>query len=201
MSPAPTVSSEGAPDLMTADQLLLYDAHGMRAELVRGRLVVREPAGYQHGSIAARVLVRIALFLEQEQQARAGAHPLGEVLAAETGFTLQRQPDTVRAPGVAFVAWGRIPTSTAGFVEMAPDLAVEVLSPGDRPGDVLSKVADWLTAGTTLVWVIDPVRRVVRVYRADGSEAIVDEWSAVVGDDTLPGFSMPLASLFVTGKE
>ena len=187
---------QAATDLMTAEQLLSYDARGKRTELVRGRLVVREPASYVHGSVAARVLARIAVFLEADQAARSAAHPLGDVLAAETGFTLQRRPDTVRAPDVAFVAWERIPTERAGFAELAPDLAVEVLSPGDRAGDVLAKVADWLTAGTALVWVIDPARRVARVYRADGTESIVLAGSALEGEGVLPGFAMPLAGLF-----
>ena len=181
MYAASTDSMEHAPTAaMTAEQLLAYGTSGQRTELVRGQLVVREPAGYQHGSITARILVRLATFLERDQEARAARHPLGEVLAAETGFTLQRQPDTVRAPDVAFVAWERIPmASSVGFAELAPDLAVEVLSPNDRPHDVLAKVADWRAAGTALVWVIDPTRRVARVYRADGSEAMVDESSAL----------------------
>ncbi len=159
---------------MTAEQLLAYDASGKRTELVRGQLVVREPAGYQYGSITARILVRIATFLERDQEARAARHPLGEVLAAETRFTLQRQPDTVRAPDVAFVAWERIPMeSSVGFAELAPDLAVEVLLPNDRPHDVLAKVADWRAAGT----------------------AMVDESSALAGEDMLPGFSASLESL------
>lgn len=185
-----------ATDLMTAEQLLTYDSRGMRTELVRGRLVVREPAGYRHGSIAARVLARIAVYLESDQAARSAVHPLGDLLAAETGFTLERRPDTVRAPDVAFVAWNRRPIDSAGFAELAPDLAVEVLSPGDRAGETLAKVADWLNAGTTLVWVIDPVRRLARVYRSDGSEAIVDEHSALEGEATLPGFAMSIAPLF-----
>ncbi|MEO7998896.1 MAG: Uma2 family endonuclease [Gemmatimonadaceae bacterium] len=185
-----------ATDLMTAEQLLTYDSRGQRTELVRGRLVVKEPAGYRHGSVAGRVLVRIAVFLEGDQRARASAHPLGDVLAAETGFTLQRRPDTVRAPDVAFVAWDRIPVDRHGFAELAPDLAVEVLSPGDRAGDVLAKVSDWLTAGTSLVWVIDPARRLARVYRADGAESIVHEDSALEGEAVLPGFAMKLAELF-----
>lgn len=170
-------------------------ARGKRTELVRGRLLVREPAGYQHGSIAARVLVRIAMFLELDQVTRSAAHPLGELLAAETGFTLQRQPDTVHAPDVAFVAWTRRPIDGWGFAERAPDLAVEVLSPGDRPGDVLGKVGDWLNAGTSLVWVIDPERRLARVYRANGSESIVNEHGALEGEASLPGLTMSLSAL------
>lgn len=186
-----------ATDLMTAEQLLAYDARGQRTELVRGRLMVKEPAGYVHGSIAGRVLVRIAVFLETDQRARSAAHPLGDVLAAETGFTLQRGPDTVRAPDVAFVTWERIPIDCVGYAELAPDLAVEVLSPGNRAGEVLAKVADWLNAGTSLVWVIDPVRRVARVYRADGTGSIVYEDAALEGEAILPGFLMTLASVLV----
>ncbi|MEQ1693651.1 MAG: Uma2 family endonuclease [Gemmatimonas sp.] len=181
---------------MTAEQLVAYDARGKRTELVRGRMMVREPAGYLHGSIAARVLARISVFLEADQSARSAAHPLGDVLAAETGFTLQRSPDTVRAPDVAFVAWDRRPISTVGFAELAPDLAVEVLSPGDRPGEVLTKVADWLLAGSTLVWVIDADRRRVRVYRADGSASILSEGMAISGEETLPGFNLSVDVLF-----
>jgi Uma2 family endonuclease len=78
---------------------------------------------------------------------------------------------------------------------MAPDLAVEVLSPGDRPGEVLGKVGDWLRAGCRVVWVIDPERRQVRVYRTDGSESVLGESDALDGEDVLPGFSCPLADL------
>jgi len=185
-----------ASDLMTAEELLIYPSHGQRTELVAGRLVVREPAGYLHGRIASRVHARLTAFLEADQLARAAPHPLGEALAAETGFTLQRSPDTVRAPDVAFVAWHRRPTETRGFAELAPDLAVEVLSPGDRPGDVLAKVADWLDAGTEVVWVIDPERREARVYPADGNASILPECDALDGGSTLPGFTLPLAKLF-----
>lgn len=183
-------------NLMTADQLFTQQPRGLRSELVRGRLLVREPAGYSHGRIAARLLARLSSFLEQDQADRAAPHPLGDILAAETGFTLQRNPDTVRAPDVAFVAWNRRPESPVGFAEMAPDLAVEVLSPGDRPSDVLPKVADWLGAGSALVWVVDPQRKQVRVHRADGSESIVDAGGSVSGESPLPGFSLTLAGLF-----
>ena len=75
------------------------------------------------------------------------------------------------------------------------DLAVEVLSPGDRPGQVLAKIADWLSAGTRLVWVLDPDRRVARIYRADGSETLVTAEGSLDGEDVLPGFACPLASI------
>ena len=149
---------------------------------------MREPAGFLHG--------RVAMNLGAELRAFAKDTRAGAVLAAETGFKLQTDPDTVRAPDVAFVAKGRVPPSDAtGFAELAPDLVVEVLSPDDRPGEVLAKVADWLAAGTRLVWVIDPARRSGRVYRDDGSEQILSADQALDGEDVLPGFSCPLSEI------
>jgi len=174
--------------LMTADELLHLNLPDKRTELVRGRLVVREPAGSQHGLVAMSIGAELAVYAK-----RIAA---GGVFAAETGFKLATNPDTVRAPDVAFVTSERLPAAvTRGYPALAPDLAVEVLSPGDSPGEVLAKVADWLSAGTSLVWVVDPVRRLARVYRRDGSEVLVASDGALDGEDLLPGFSCPLASV------
>src|SRR5437867_6825052 len=140
---------------MTADELLRVQIPDKHVELVRGVLVVREPAGLRHG--------RVAMELARRLKNHVDAHRLGKVYAAETGFALAREPDTVRAPDIAFIRGNRLPDpEPAGFPDLAPDLVVEVLSPGARPGEVLAKVADWLSAGTRLVWVIDPARNVGR---------------------------------------
>jgi Uma2 family endonuclease len=173
--------------LMTADDLLHANIPNKRTELVRGVLRVREPAGFLHG--------RVALNLGAELRAYAKHTDAGAVLAAETGFKLFTDPDTVRAPDVAFVAKEREPADAAGFAALAPDLVVEVLSPDDRPGEVLAKVADWLSGGTRLVWVVDPVRRLARVYRQDGSESIVTAEGALEGEAVLPGFACPLETI------
>ena len=174
--------------LMTADELLRTHVPNKRAELLRGVLVVREPAGSRHGLVTMNLGAELALYAKQT-----GA---GGVYAAETGFKLASDPDTVRAPDIAFVTRERLPPpNTTGYPALAPDLAVQVLSPGDRPGEVLAKVADWLSAGTRLVWVVDPERRLARVYRHDGSEAIVTAEGALDGEDVLPGFSCSLASI------
>ena len=124
---------------MTADELLHLNLPDKRTELVKGVLVVREAAGYRHGEVAMNLATAIHSFVR--------AHRLGSVLAAETGFKLFSDPDTVRAPDLAFIRADRVPTPPPrGFAAMAPDLAVEVLSPDDRPGEVLKKVADWLNA-------------------------------------------------------
>jgi len=173
---------------MTADELLHLNLPDKRTELVKGVLVVREAAGYRHGEVAMNLATAIHSFVR--------AHRLGSVLAAETGFKLFSNPDTVRAPDVAFIRADRVPTpAPRGFPAMAPDLAVEVLSPDDRPGEVLKKVADWLNAGVLLVWVVDPVRRVARVYRPDGTDSQLTERDALEGEDVLPGLSIPLAEV------
>ncbi len=173
---------------MTADELLHANIPDKRTELVRGVLRVREPAGSMHG--------RVAMNLGGELRAHAKANDAGTVFAAETGFKLFTNPDTVRAPDVAFIAKGREPPPDAtGFAELAPDLVVEVLSPDDRPGEVLAKVADWLSAGTCLVWVVDPSRRLARVYRQNGNETIVAADGTLEGEDVLPGFACPLTAI------
>src|SRR5437879_7757494 len=150
--------------LMTANELLHVRIPEKRAELVRGKLVVREPAGLRHGRVAMDLARRLADHVD--------ARGLGQVYAAETGFALARDPDTVRAPDIAFIRGNRLPDpEPTGFPDLAPDLVVEVLSPGDRPGEVLAKVADWLSAETRLVWLVDPERRLAPGHRHHGSSA------------------------------
>jgi Uma2 family endonuclease len=175
-------------ELLTAEDLLRLNLPDKQVELVRGRLIVREPPGYGHGYVAFAIAARIAEF--------ARANGLGVVLAAETGFQLFSNPDTVRAGDAAFIRRERVPDPPpTGYARMAPDLALEVLSPGDGAGEVLQKVGDWLSAGSQIVWVVDPVRRRARVYRADGSESLLNEPDALDGEDILPGFSCPLAEI------
>ena len=177
-----------APATMTAEELLLLSIPDKRVELVRGKLIVREPAGFAHGVVASRIAGRIGNFVD--------AAGLGVTFAAETGFTLERNPDTVRAPDAGFVHRDRVPNPLPrGYAEFAPDLAVEILSPDDRPGEVLAKIGDWLRAGTRLVWIVDPIRRTARVYRADGTEALLSPEESLDGEDVLPGFSLPLSAI------
>jgi Uma2 family endonuclease len=177
-----------SPETLTADDLARLKVLDKRTELVGGRLVVREPAGFQHGVIAARVTRRMEEYV--------ATHDLGVVVAAETGFKLSTNPDTVRAPDAGFIAKARIPDPLPrGYLPLAPDLAVEVLSPDDRPGDVLSKVAEWLNAGSALVWVIDPQQRIARVYRENGTESLVREAGELDGENVVAGFALPLRTI------
>ena len=174
---------------MTAEELLYVSLPDRQTELVRGKLIIREPPGYQHGVVALKIARLIANHVHD--------HNLGVAVAAETGFKLFSKPDTVRAADAAFISHGRAPDPPPqGYAALAPDLAVEVVSPNDRAGEVQAKVGDWLTAGSLLVWVIDPVRRRAVVYRADGSVALLFEHDALDGEDVLPAFGCSLTELW-----
>jgi Uma2 family endonuclease len=174
--------------LLTAQQLSGVALPGKATELVRGHLVVREPPGTRHGSIAARLS-----YLLSDHVYR---HDLGVVCSQDTGFRIESDPDTVRAPDVAFIGRARADQIPAtGYAAFAPDLAAEIVSPDDRPGEVLAKVAQWLEAGTRLVWVIDPGRSEARMYRDDGDLAIVGPEGLLVGESVLPGFTCVLAAV------
>jgi Uma2 family endonuclease len=174
--------------LMTADELLHTSIPDKHVELVRGVLSVREPSGFRHGRVTTDLFIRLSDHVR--------ATGIGHVFAAELGYKLESDPDTVRAPDVSFIAQERLPDpDLLGYPALAPDLVVEVLSPRNRPGETLAKVADWLSAGTGLVWVIDPDRRQARVYRQDGTEALVTGDQALDGEVVVPGFSCPLAAI------
>jgi Uma2 family endonuclease len=184
--PRPAVPYQAT--LMTAEDLMANPVPNMCTELVAGHILVREPPGFLHGDVAARLLIAIG--------SHVNARGLGKVLASETGFTLFRNPDTVRAPDVAFIRTERMPANPMHtYPEFAPDLAVEVLSPSDRAGKVLSKVGDWLDAGARLVWVVDPVRRVARVYRADGTVASLTAEDTLDGEDVLPELRISVSAM------
>jgi Uma2 family endonuclease len=175
--------------LMTADELLELHLPDKSTELVRGQLIVREPPSSYHGELAAKLAVLVGSFVY--------AHELGSVFAQDTGFKIASNPDTVRAPDLAYVSRARSSAvGRRGYAAIAPDLVIEILSPGDRPGEVLAKVADWIDAGVRLVWVIDPHRAEAHVHRTDGSLEIVDADGALDGEDVLPGFTCELAKVF-----
>lgn len=126
-----------------------------------------------------------------------GPSGTGQLLAGGTGFTISRTPDTVRVPDIAFIRRERLPDpEPAGFAELAPDLVVDVLSPCDTPLVIQARVGEWLVAGTSLVWVVDPRRRSVHVYRGDGTEEFVGPAGSLDGEDLLPGFSCPLEDVW-----
>jgi Uma2 family endonuclease len=177
-------------DVLTAEDLERISLPGKQVELIRGRLVVREPLGTWHGAIAARLAWLLSDFVNPRG--------LGLVFAQDTGFKIASAPDTVRAPDVAVVLGERVAAiASRGYAMLVPDLLAEIVSPGDSAAEVLSKVADWLAAGTKLVWVVDPERREIRVHGRDGSLSVLAEHDVLAGDDVLPGFNCPVARILM----
>jgi len=181
---------EHAP--MTANELLAYDACGQRTELIRGQLVVREPAGGAHAGVLFELSVAIGVYLRIPHAAA------GRVLVGDPGVWLAHDPDTVRAPDLAFVSHERLSGGVIpeGFLTVVPDLAVEIRSPTDRTGALLQKVGQWLEAGATAVWVIDPPRRSAQCYERDGTIILLGEHDTIDGGAVLPGLRIPLATLW-----
>ena len=177
-----------AATLMTAEELLDIHMPNRRVELVRGMLVVHEPPGYEHGRITAELALILGKYIKEKGS--------GQLVVGDTGFQVASGPDTVRGPDLAFIRTERVPDpQTHGFPVLGPDLVVEVLSPSDRPGAILAKVGDWLEGGARLVWIIDPARCLVRIYRQDGTESVKAENELLDGEDVLPGFSCSGAAI------
>lgn len=175
---------------LTADDLLRLPDTGKRCELVRGELFEMPPSGGEHGYVTSNVLYRLGGFIGQHKVG-------GAVFAAKTGFRIGRDPDTVRAPDVAFVAEPRVAQArVAGYPDLAPDLVVEVVSPHDAAGEVQARVEDWLRAGTRLVWVLYPQSRSAVVYRPDGQARVLHTDDTLSGDPALPGFACRVGELF-----
>ncbi len=174
--------------IITAEQLPAA-CSDKPCELVRGRLVVSDFAGFRHGRIACTVAGLIRSFVV--------AHNLGVVTGAETGFHIASDPDTVRTPDVAFVSHKRMPEhEPIGFFPGAPDLAVEIVSPNDTASAVLAKAQDWLDAGCCTVWVVDPQTNTVTVYRSPKQVQLLNHADELDGGDVVPGFRTRVEALF-----
>ena len=175
--------------LVTAEELERMPDDDFRYELVEGRIVRMSPVGGVHGGLTAGF---IALLVQHVKAARIGA------VATGLGFILARNPDTVRAPDVAFINRQRIPAGglPKGFWNGAPDLAIEVLSPDDRPSDVRTKVDEYLTYGTGLVLVVDPDEQTVAAHRRGMPSLTFGVDDTLDLDDVVPGFRCLVREIF-----
>ena len=177
------------PRLMTAKEFAMMPDDDMRHELVNGEVIeLSPPPGYVHG----RSQTRASFFLE------AFAYPrgLGET-TSDTGYLVSRDPDTVRAPDVAFVSADRLPYGDLpGYLPFAPDIAVEVVSPSDTPSDARERALMWLDAGSALVWMLFPDSRSVTVYRPNGDVFTLGEDDVLGAAPVLDGFSVKVSDLF-----
>lgn len=165
----------------------LQEPDEYQSELVRGFLVRQPRPGARHGRVQLRIGHRLESYV-----AKRG---LGLVLV-EAGVVFSRDPPTVRGPDVAFYTSERAPDPVpAGFLEIAPDLAVEVLSPSNRAGEIQEKVAEYLDAGTRMVWVVDPASRTATVYRSRDEIRLLAGDDELEGGDVVPGFRARLSEL------
>ncbi len=181
---------EAAPRLLTADDLLRLSSTGVRGELIRGVLCETMPTGMEHGTIVTNLVFLLASFIKPRK--------LGSLTASDSGVWLERDPDTVREPDIAYFSAARIPPDqrVTGYAEVAPDLAVEVASPGDSRQELHDKALMWLSYGVRLVWVVHPATRTVDAHRAGGDVATLTDGDVLDGLDALPGFSCTLRDLF-----
>jgi Uma2 family endonuclease len=175
---------------VTADELLAMPDDGYRYELVKGELFKMPPTGDEHGEVTMDLASPLHVHVKK--------HNLGKVYAAETGFKLESDPDTVRAPEIAFVRQERVEATgrMKGYRPGAPDLVVEVLSPNDRMRYVEAKVAQWFESGARLIWVVSPKLRTITVYHSRTDMVVLTEKDTLDGGDVVPGFHIEVARIF-----
>ena len=175
--------------LVTAEEFARIPNDDYHYELVEGRVVRMSPPGSRHGVLATR----IASLLHQH----VAAHQLGAVMTC-AGAKLAANPDTVREPDIAFVRQDRIPATGVpdGFWPGAPDLAVEITSPGDRPSEIRTKVDDYVARGVRLVWVVDPKKKTVTAHTPQSPPVTLGADDLLDAGDVIPGFSCTVSRIF-----
>jgi Uma2 family endonuclease len=175
--------------VLTADDLFLMEENGP-CELVRGEVIPLSPSGGIHGKLTIRIGALLDAYVRPRR--------LGVVCGAETGFILERDPDTVRGPDASFVSQDRIPPEgePEGYWPFAPDLAVEVISPNDLYREVEQKVEEYLKAGVRLVWIVNPGTRTITIHRPPSIVHILHIEERLIGEDVVPGFEVPVSEVF-----
>ena len=178
------------PRPITAEELLKLHSEGVRGELIRGVLCETMPPGLDHAECVYRLSGILWDYLKE--------HRIGRAFSGDPGIWIERGPDTVRAPDLAFYSAERLApdVSIPGYAEIVPDLAIEVVSPNDTVPEVNDKAKMWLDSGVKLVWVVWPRWRTVEVFRP-GAQVIELSGDAILeGQDILPGFSTPITEIF-----
>ena len=176
--------------LLTADDLLRLDSEGVHGELIKGVLEEKVSTGAIHGRVVMNYGMLLGPFVKPQR--------LGWLIGSDSGVLLERDPDTVREPDVAFISAERLPLDAPvpGYVEVVPDLVVEVVSPSDRPIPVFDKAQMWLRHGVRLVWITDPETRTILALPQSGPTRTYTEDDTLDGGDVLPGFTCAVRDIF-----
>jgi Uma2 family endonuclease len=174
----------------TIEDLSRIEDDGLRYELVEGKLICMSPAGGRHGRIIFELVLLLGNYVRDRN--------LGQLYIGETGFILARDPDTVLVPDVAFVQAANVPNeeNEIGFLDLIPDLVIEVVSPSDRAKDTTAKVSTYLAVGVRLIWQVDPAKRAVIVYTPEEPQTVLVETDQLDGGDVVTGFTMQVAEIF-----
>ena len=178
--------------LLTASDLLRLCSEGIRGELIRGVLYETMPTGQEHGEIVMNLGAELRYFIKPRK--------LGRLTGSDAGVWLERDPDTVREPDIAYTSAARLPLGTriTGYAEVVPDLVAEVVSPNNSRREVHDKALMWLRYGVRLVWVVQPDSRTVDVYRPGRAVVTLDEQDMLDGLGALPGFTCAVSDIFDT---
>jgi Uma2 family endonuclease len=175
--------------ITTAEELLNAPADLGRCELVRGELIMMSPGKGRHAAVGLRIGRALLNFVE--------ANSLGQVFDSSAGYVLSRDPDTVREPDVSFLTTERLEDQDLdAFLEGAPDLAVEVLSPSNTAAQMRRKMAEYFSVGCRVVWIVDPIHKSLVVHRPDANPVILTEDDTLTEEDLLPGFSLSVREIF-----
>ena len=174
--------------LMTAEELIRLPDDGLRHELIKGEHLTMSPPGELHGAVTMNLSILLGQYIKSRN--------LGQMYAANPGFKLESDPDTVMAPDIAFIRRDRVGVLTQKYRPGAPDLVVEVLSPDDRKRKIEEKTARWLGLGALVVWLVDPKQKTVDMRFADGRQRLLAIEDQLTGDDIIPGFGCRVAEIF-----
>lgn len=179
-----------AAKLLTADDLLRLHSEGVYGELIRGVLQETMPPGERHGAIMAEITALLVVFVKRFR--------LGRVTTGDVGVWIERDPDTVRGPDIAFFSTERIQAGPPlpGYSVAIPDLVVEIVSPNDKSHEIYDKARMWLSHGVRLVWVVKPETRTVEVHQSGSGVEVIGDSGELDGCDVLPGFTCALTEIF-----
>lgn len=175
--------------LLTAEEFFLLPdpGDGSQQELVRGEVITMPPPGGMHGVSCNKAGRRLGNFVEDNDR--------GTVANNDTGFVTERNPDSVRGPDISYWSKERLKEVPVGYIEISPDMLIEVLSPSNRSKQIRAKLIEYFAKGVRLVWVIAPEDRTLTIYRMPDEGRVLHETVTATGEDVLPGFTCRVSDL------